>query len=163
MKNENSTPHLSANGTDYTLYCLLTYSPKERTSGQPSKCKGKVKQGSVPICRANFWSYTSGFYLLLSPQFSLQKISHGTCRTKTSTAKSPLMSRFPMRRESLPPSLRTAGYPFLDGPTSAHWGPVHTGLCILYTQPKSWVFGHDPGITSTKSMDFPQIYFSIMS
>lgn len=171
MKNENSTPHLPVNGTDYTVSCLLVCSPKEGISGEPSKCKGKVKRGlclsTGPTSKAVLQAVTPFF----STQLSLQKMSHGTCRTKIFPAKifpakSPLMSQFPVWRESLPPSLKATGHPSLGGAASVHWGPcAHRPLHPwgTHTQLKSWVFGYDPGITSTKSMDFPQIYFSIMS
>lgn len=64
------------------------------------------------------------------------------------------------------PSLEATEHPSSDGPASVHRGPcAHRALHPwgIYTQTKFWVFGYDPGITSTKSMDFPRIYFSIMS
>lgn len=95
------------------------------------------------------------YFRLLSPlqsQFSLQKISHGTCRTKIFSAKSPPMSRFPNVSRKFTP-LFGREHPSLDGPASAHRGPcAHRALHPwgIYTQMKFWVFGYDPGITSAK-------------
>lgn len=169
MKNENSTPHLSVNGTDYTLSYLLVCSSKERTSGESSKCQGKVKQGlclsTGPTSKAVLQVFTSSSVSVFPAEDQPWNLQDRGLSSKVSSNVSQCLHS-PVCWESLPFSLGTTEDPSLDGPAPAHWGPcAHRALNPwgIYTQTKFWIFGYDPGITSTKSMDFPQIYFSIMS
>lgn len=166
MKNESSTSQLSVNGTDYTFYCLLVCSPNERTSGEPLKCKGKVKRGlclsTEPSSKVVLQAFTSSSVSLCCRRSAMELAGP---RSLLQSLLQCLDS--PMCRESLLPSLvAVKHHPSSDGPVSACWGPcAYRALHAsgIYTQMKFGVFGYDPGITSTKSMDFPQIYFSIMS
>lgn len=54
----------------------------------------------------------------------------------------------------------------LEGRPLHTWGPSAHGVLHplgIRAQLRFWIFGWDPGVTSVKSMDFPQIYSSIMN
>lgn len=73
MKNEDSTPHLSANGTRYIPYCLLVCSPKGNVQVNHQSARAKWNEDCAYLWRRELFQCpplkpSAGFYLLFSPQ-----------------------------------------------------------------------------------------------